>query len=347
MINSSKVAIAAALCAGALSDLSCAVAAAAAPATAAVQHFGMCDASAAVAVGADHFLVANDEDNILRLYRRDGADAEPRTFDLSTFLKLPGDKKPREADIEGAAQINNRVYWIASHGANSEGKARPERRQLFATDLSSASGEGDVKVTPVGTPYRALLEAMDKDPLLSQYGLPRAAQFAPESDQGLNIEGLAATPEGHLLIGFRNPVPGGKALLIKLQNPDAVLGLAGPAAPAAPKFAAPIELPLGGLGIRSIEYARNLRAYLIVAGPRGKGGKDGAFKLYKWAEGAAPVPLRIDIPSGLRPEALFALADGKTYGLLSDDGDEQIGGADCKDVEPAARRKFRSIIISP
>ena len=341
MINSSKVAIAAALCAGTLCSIE---AAAATPAP--VEHFGMCDASAAVAVGVDQFLVANDEDNILRLYRRDGADREPRTFDLTTFLKLPGDQKTREADIEGAAQINNRVYWIASHGANSEGKARPERRQLFATDLSTGNNN-DVRVTPVGTPYRGLLEAMDKDPLLSQYGLPKAAQFAPESDQGLNIEGLAATPEGYLLIGFRNPVPGGKALLIKLQNPDAVLGLAGQAAPSAPKFAAPIELPLGGLGIRSIEYARNLRAYLIVAGPRGKGGKDGAFKLYKWAEGAAPVPLRIDIPSGLRPEALFALADGKTYQLLSDDGDEQIGGADCKDVEPAAKRKFRSITISP
>jgi hypothetical protein len=335
MINSSKVAIAA-LCAGMLSG----VAAAATPAP--VEHFGMCDASAAVAVGADQFLAANDEDNILRLYRRDGADHEPRTFDLTTFLKLPGDQKPREADIEGAAQINNRVYWIASHGANSEGKARPERRQLFATDLSNTNG--DVKVTPVGTPYRGLLEAMDKDPLLSQYGLPQAAKFAPESDKGLNIEGLAATPEGFLLIGFRNPVPGGKALLIKLQNPDAVLGLAGKAPPAAPKFAAPIELPLGGLGIRSIEYARNLRAYLIVAGPHGKGGP---FKLYKWAEGAAPVPLRIEIPSGLRPEALFALADGKTYQLLSDDGDEQIGGADCKKVEPATQRKFRSITISP
>lgn len=340
MINSSNVATAVALCAGLLS---CAMAVAATPAP--VEHFGMCDASAAVAVGADHFLVANDEDDILRLYRLDGAGGEPKTFDLTTFLKLAGDKKQREADIEGAAQINNRVYWIASHGANTDGKSRPDRRQLFATDLDTRNGE--VGVTPAGKPYNGLLEAMDKDPLLTQYGLPRAAEFAPGSDQGLNIEGLAATPEGYLLIGFRNPVPGGKALLIKLQNPDEVLGLAGTrkAVPAAPRFAAPIELPLGGLGIRSIGYAKNLRAYLIVAGPHGKGGP---FKLYKWAEGAAPTPLRIDIAPGFRPEALFGLADGKTYQLLSDDGDERVGNQDCKELasEPK-KQKFRSLTIVP
>jgi hypothetical protein len=31
---------------------------------------------------------------------------------------------------------------------------------------------------------------------------------------GLNIEGLAATPDGQLLIGFRNPLSEGKALLL-------------------------------------------------------------------------------------------------------------------------------------
>jgi hypothetical protein len=30
----------------------------------------MCDASAAVALDADHFVVADDENNVLRIYRR-------------------------------------------------------------------------------------------------------------------------------------------------------------------------------------------------------------------------------------------------------------------------------------
>jgi len=33
-------------------------------------RIGMCDASAAVALGNDRFIVADDEDNVLRVYRR-------------------------------------------------------------------------------------------------------------------------------------------------------------------------------------------------------------------------------------------------------------------------------------
>ena len=41
-----------------------------APASAAMNYRGPCDASAAVALDADHFVVAGDEDNTLRVYRR-------------------------------------------------------------------------------------------------------------------------------------------------------------------------------------------------------------------------------------------------------------------------------------
>ena len=36
-----------------------------------LSHFGMCDASAAVPVGDTMFIVANDEDNLLRVYHAD------------------------------------------------------------------------------------------------------------------------------------------------------------------------------------------------------------------------------------------------------------------------------------
>ncbi|HET6410215.1 MAG TPA: hypothetical protein VFG14_20160, partial [Chthoniobacteraceae bacterium] len=35
-------------------------------------YIGCCDASAAVAVDGEHFVVADDEDNVLRVYRREG-----------------------------------------------------------------------------------------------------------------------------------------------------------------------------------------------------------------------------------------------------------------------------------
>ena len=71
------------------------------------------------------FVVANDEDNVLRIYREGRTAAPVSALDLSEFLK--SDPKHPEADIEAAARIGNRIYWIASHGTNSEGELRSGR----------------------------------------------------------------------------------------------------------------------------------------------------------------------------------------------------------------------------
>lgn len=311
-----------------------------ASARAPLEHYGMCDASAGIAVGAHHFVVANDEDNILRLYRSDRSGAPVQTYDLSALLGIPGEKL-READIEGAAQIGRRIYWIASHGTNKKARARPERRQLFATDIV---GNGDeVTLALAGTPYTGLLDAIAAHAPFKKYRLDEAAQVSPEEPGGLNIEGLAASPEGHLLIGLRSPVVDGKALLLTLKNPNEVLAADGKAAKAA-VFGPAIELPLGGLGVRSIDYAEKLHGYLIVAGPQDS---KGVFKLYKWSPqtDALPTALATSLDKGLRPEGLFALGDGKSFQLLSDDGDEKIGGTVCKEAPPD-QRKFRSITVT-
>jgi hypothetical protein len=66
-----------------------------------------------------------------------------------------------------------------------------------------------------GITIRAIL-AMDllKDltalPWLKKYQLADAAEKPPEEEEGRNIEGLSAAPDGPLLIGFRNPSPMGK-----------------------------------------------------------------------------------------------------------------------------------------
>src|SRR5262245_46723677 len=77
------------------------------------EYTGMCDASAGVAIAADLFIVASDEDNRLRIYRRDRPGAPEQEFDLTAFLKLGADQ---EADIEGATRIGDRIFWITSHG---------------------------------------------------------------------------------------------------------------------------------------------------------------------------------------------------------------------------------------
>lgn len=51
----------------------------------AVVFQGMCDASAASAIDAERFIVADDEENILRVYERTGGPALG-AFDVSKFL---------------------------------------------------------------------------------------------------------------------------------------------------------------------------------------------------------------------------------------------------------------------
>jgi len=283
---------------------------AAQPAT--VYH-GLCDASAAVALDALHFVVAGDEDNTLHIYRRGVPDAVAM-LPLQAFLGTD-----KESDLEGAARIGNRIYWIASHGRNASGKVRADRYRFFATDIDTGASTPGLK--PAGSASASLLEHMLSSTALKPLRLDEAARRAPEAEGGLNIEGLADTPEGGLLIGLRNPAE----------------ALAGRPA----DFGAALRLDLNKRGVRSIERIGN--GYLLVAGPTAD---SGSFALYRWGGpgDAAPqlLPQRFD---ALRPEALIVWPDG-TVQLLSDDGGVESAGIACKD-RPAAQQRFRSVEIRP
>jgi Protein of unknown function (DUF3616) len=295
----------------------------------------MCDASAAVAVGRDYFLVANDEDNVLRVYRNDISAGPVQSLDWSGPLDIADDDDHPEADIEAAARVGDRVFWVTSHGANKNGKPRPNRRRFFATDLIRT--EGQVRLAPVGEPYKRLLEDLDAHPPLSELNLADRGMEPPESDTGLNIEGLAARPDGTLLIAFRNPILDSKALLVPLKNPDKVVR-----GTQRPRLGMPILLDLDGLGVRCIQHAPGLDAYLIVAGSHRAGGIP---RLFRWsgAEGETPARLPQINLAGANLEALVVPPDkDRTEFLaLSDDGDLGLGGTPCKQLS-AKKRRFRS-----
>lgn len=297
------------------------------------EYVGMCDASAAVGLGTDLFVVANDEDNRLRVYRR----GEPRAlkeFDLGAFLQVADGE---EADLEGATRTpDGLVYWIASHGANRNGKPRPARRRLFATRI--VEDRGTAVIETVHRPYADLVADLAGEPSFAKYGFARAAEIAPEASGGLNIEGLASTPDGRLLVGFRNPLSEGRAIVVPIDNPQAIL-----AGSAKPTFGAPTELDLGGRGVRSLEYVEAAKAYLIVAGPTGD---EGTFKLFLWAgPGTTAVsPVDAALPD-LQPEAFVSLGPSKEILLISDDGGRAMGRRTCKQAEPAQQR-FRTRTIT-
>src|SRR4030065_440686 len=71
---------------------------------------GASDASAAVAVGENMFVVADDENNILRIYETGKAGQPVGSFDMTSFLGIEPDHP--ESDIEDATIVGRRIYWI-------------------------------------------------------------------------------------------------------------------------------------------------------------------------------------------------------------------------------------------
>ena len=296
-----------------------------------VFYFGMCDASAAVALDAKHFAVVNDEDNPIRLYRADEGSLPTQTFDFSKAF--PIDPKRPEMDLEGACWLGNRVFWISSHGRNKDGEVRPSRQILFATTCTKTANGFDMK--PVGQPYRLLLADLTREPRFASFRLAEASQLPPKAPGALNIEGLCATPEGKLLIAFRNPLPESKSLLIPLENPEQVV--AGQRA----KFGDPILLPLDGLGVRDIAFWKN--QYLIIGGA--VDGKPGSA-LFIW-DGKDSQPKRVDWLKlkNFNPESLIVYEGRDAFQVLSDDGTRRIGGESCKNLKNPKDRRFRSVWV--
>lgn len=288
---------------------------------------GACDASAAVALDAQHFVVGNDENDILATYRL-GDVAAVGQADLTRFL---GARKGEESDVEGAAVIGSRIYWVASHSRNSRGVEEPSRHRIFATDIRAGTVPA---VEAVGTPYRDLLRDLLETPALAPWKLGDAARLAPEADGGLNIEGLAATPQGGLLVGFRGPLRARKALVVPIDNPaDVVTGTRARIGP-------PMELDLGGRGIRSMDLVGS--QYYVVAGPVAD---TGTFALYRWSGQATDAPVAVPVELGtLRPEALFAVPGSDALVLVSDDGGLLVDGKECKRLK-RSQQTFRALRI--
>ena len=292
----------------------------------------MCDASGAVVLGPDRFVVGDDEDNVLRVYDSQRGGDPLFMVDVSSSLDLPaGSKKPPETDIEAATRVGDRALWLTSHGLSSKGKLQPARFRFFAT---TAPVDG-VEVQPVGAAYQALLNDMLRDPRLARFQLEAASHIAPKSPGGLNIEGMTRRPDGtSVLIGFRNPKPDNKALVVPLLNPLQVIH----GTPA--ELGDPELLDLDGRGIRSLSLWRG--RFLIIAGPVAD---EVISQLYVW-DGSSP-PRRVpDVDLyGINPEAFVTRDERGEIMVLSDDGTLEIDGVPCKKLKDRAKKQFRRLSV--
>jgi hypothetical protein len=323
----------------------------------ALEFHGTCDASAGAQITDEVFVVANDEDNFLRFYSWASPGLPIAERDLSEFLGADG----AETDIEAAARVGTRIFWITSHGRDKHGKVRPARSRFFATDLVSKAQVFDV--LPIGVPYESLLEALAVNLRAAELGLPdsilatepQKQELAHENEEDphsmwINIEGLATTDSASLLIAMRSPLVEGKAIVVPLHNPNTLIS----GETSAPQFGEPILLDLGGLGIRAIQRIDSSETYLIAAGPTGKGGRS---RIFRWERTKSDiiVPLEKAELGGLAPEAIVLDANRPRALLLIDDGRRRVevgdpdkcrkpndGVCECKHLVSPADRSFRA-----
>jgi len=269
---------------------------------------GVCDGSAAVKLDDETILVAYDESNTLFAFAITGG-MPVASVDLAVMLNL---KTADEMDIEAATVSDKHIWWTGSHSLDKNGVDAPNRHMLFATSIPSADLSDMVLVTqPVD-----LIAVLQKSEKVAKVLTDEARNRLPK-EGGINVEGLAATAGGGLLVGFRSPLKGsdgtsGNALVVKLLPVQGMF-----------EVQEVNLLDLANRGIRDIVKYGN--GYMIVAGPVVSAGE---FVLYTWDGNSQPEQL-IKL-SELNAEGIVDL---DSYWLvLSDDGkviradDEASGG---------------------
>ena len=307
------------------------------------RYRGACDASAAVTIDDSHFIVGNDEDETLLLYTTDGSSMRAiQSFNFASHLRSNPD---HESDIEGAARSGDRIYWITSHGRSKKGKKRSNRYRLFATDITGTPPRLELQW---GGLYDHLVQDMlereawdDESPITgetidliaqaTQLEKKKAGELGPKKT-GLNIEALAVAPDrGGLLIGFRNPLVQGKALVLNLKNPDALLSNSGVRA----RFSKPAYIDLDGLGLRSMSYDPTRKVFFIIAGPKKN---VGSFKLFRWNGMHDPSPVFVrELLHAKRSDPEALLIRNQQAQVLHDEGRRKIGKRKCKTVSREKR----------
>jgi hypothetical protein len=226
---------------------------------------------------------------------------------FSAFWKLD--------DLEGlAVGRTGFVYAITSHSRDDKGDAKESREKLVRFRV-----EGQRVVNP------RVVDGLKRVMTSTHPVLAAAAKIREvKTDGGLNIEALEITPDQQqLLIGFRSPLNGGRALIARIDNPDGIFE------GEAPRMTMPLdELDLGGHGIRGLSYVPSIGAYLVIGGPVSR--EPAQFDLWLWSGVQGASARRVTIPGlqglehaeGVSP----AVIDGaERIVIVSDDGNRKAG----------------------
>jgi uncharacterized protein DUF3616 len=330
--------------------------------------------SAAAAVGDTLWLTHDETVGIERLsVERTNAGfvryANHRRFDLRDLVSLPAPGSesehalPPEADFEGISFCGDYLWVAGSHSALRDGpgkkmgsdaiaalaKVRRSGNRFLLARIPVATGDAqptlvrqfrteDGRVMRAarlsgGRKDNALTCALRDDPHLGPF------LSIPSKDNGLDIEGLAAAPNGHLFLGLRGPVLDGWACILEIHvaarlDRDHQLTLRKIARPSTPQPARALYrkhfLDLGAAGVRDLCFAG--RDLLILTGPpmRGKG----TSQVRRWKDALAKngeqmlsekqLPTLLDLPYRANKDhaegiTIVARKDGRIWLMVTYD----------------------------
>ncbi|WP_372966512.1 hypothetical protein [Marinobacter sp.] len=172
------------------------------------ERYGSSDASGAVALDSDYMIVADDEENLLRVYRRGGnTDSSVAAVKEWNFSDVTGLSK--ELDAEALTRFDtDKILVVGSHSNKKDGgEAVSDRGHLVAVQVS---GTGvDAEFTHLGTYSFLEQDLISWDQQNGDnYGFADSASggLAPENVAGFSIEGASVSHDGSTLwLGFRAP----------------------------------------------------------------------------------------------------------------------------------------------
>ena len=231
-----------------------------------------------------------------------------------------GPPKPIElgvsvADPEGLAYGASFFYIVGSQSHSEAG----ERNALvrFALD-------------PVNKTLLGKADVMSnlRDYLVENVPELKAVADLKGNAGGVDVEGIAYdSVSDRLMLGLRSPLANGKALIvpIKLRDPRGSFTTENVVPPGAA-----IQIQLGGLGIRDIEFDARSNTYFIIAGAPTHG-EAPAFSLWEWNGGidsanpdAAPREIT-KLDGKMKPEGITHVKiSGKDFIFIVGDGSSYI-----------------------
>ncbi len=232
------------------------------------------------------FLIVEDEPaRALRIITADVSTSDAISLENETELKLPSGLAARLSlgvldDLEGAAHDQMQRFYVISSHDDSAPYWSSKRQKLLRFSIQ------DGRMHDVTTKRTLRQDLLDRYPQLAEDAQGKSKKKAV----AMNIEALAYDRSRDvLLIGLRTPVLEGKAIIIRLTNPDAYLNDV--AEPELDKTLWSVDLDKGGL--RAMTYDEQTDQFLLIS--RREDHKDDSYKLWRLSADGQEPAVRIEV----------------------------------------------------